>query len=325
MALFALAEWAALGILFSVLRDLRDVKTAKRIVILYLTSPVYLSLSCTWAQDEPLCLLAVAALLWSALRKSEWAAILGMGLVAGVSLFFTKILVVYYLAPFLLLRRMRGAVAAVALFAVYLAVVKVCGVNPFDFVFGRSLGLAQGASENVLDFFSGGNIWSVMHRPVPHEVSGAVCFAALSLAGLLFAPAMLRSGDVRERFSIAVEWTCAWIFVFNIFYTMTFATYILPVVPFLAILWFDRRGNRPLACFGLSVFAVWMILKLLEIFVMWMIRLHAGGTGGGFLGTVILDVTILLLSSTCLGLVLYVSRGRFEWLTRRLFPEEVTA
>ena len=176
MLLFMLAEWLALGILFFALRDLRDEMTAKRCVILYLTSPLYITLSCLWAQDETLCLLALAAMLWTACRRNEWVATVGMALVAGIALFFTKILVVYYLGPVLLLRRWKGALAASLLFLVYLGCVKCCGINPFDFVFGRELGMLQGSSENVLDFFSSGNVWSVMRKPVPYAVSGAICF-----------------------------------------------------------------------------------------------------------------------------------------------------
>ena len=323
MLLFMLAEWLALGILFFALRDLRDEMTAKRCVILYLTSPLYITLSCLWAQDETLCLLALAAVLWTACRRNEWVATIGMALVAGIALFFTKILVVYYLAPFLLLRRWKGALAASLMFLVYLGGVKCCGINPFDFVFGRELGMLQGGSENVLDFFSSGNVWSVMRKPVPYAVSGAICFVALSIVGILFLPACFRrESTVRERFEIGVEWSCAWIFVFNIFYTMTFATYILPVVPLMALFVLDREQIRPIFLTGAMVFAGWMGVKLSEVYVRWFVSHLAPGSEGGYVCVLLQGVFLFLFSAAGLAFVLFCVRDRFAWLTRRLFPEE---
>lgn len=312
VVLFMLAEWAALTVLYSALRTIRGECVAKRCVILYLTSPLYMTVSCTWAQDETLCLLAVSLMIWCALRRDETMAVMGMALVAGAGIFFTKILVVYYFAPFLLLRRWKGAFAATGMFIAYLVTVRCFGINPFDLEFSHALGMESASGGNVLNLFSAGNVWSVLRGSVPHALSGAICFVMLTLTGILYLPAALsRDADVAKRFDVACEWSCAWIFVFNIFYTLTFATYILPVVPFMVLFVLDQAGERRKLTAVSWMFVSWLVLKIVEVYARWIIWHVSKGSSAAGLLNVLLGMIIFAMSCAGLALVLSLTRHRF--------------
>lgn len=319
-AYFAVVDFMSMALLFAVVRDVWDEKTAKRCLILYFTSPVYLTVSCLWIQDEPVCLFGVALLLWFATRRNAWAGCLGMALAAGTAYFFTKTLTVFYLAPFLLLRGWKGAGAAVVALAAYVAGVHLCGLPPFDLVFGRTLGLGPDVGEHVLDITFSGNVWSILPRKLPHVVTGTVCFLSLAAAGLGFLPDMSRSDtDIRERMGVALELVWIWFFAFNLLYTMTIVTYVLPMAPFLLLLlMLESRRRREFALVGAGVLTAWYMLRVFDVYVVSPWR----GTELG--GVLVLVDRLLLVFLAVFGLWIGIarSRGRFDWILRRFAGEE---
>lgn len=109
--------------------------------------------------------------------------------------------------------------------------------------------------------------------------------------------------------------------MFNIFYTMTFATYILPVVPLMALFVPDREQRRPIFLAGTMTFAGWMGVKLSEVYVRRFVSHFAPGSEGGYV-CVLQGVFLFLFSAAGLAFVLFCVRDRFAWLIHRLFPEE---
>ena len=318
-AFFALVDFLAMAILYQVLKEVWDVKTAKRCLILYFTSPVYLTVSCLWIQDEPICLLGTAMLLWFSMRRNAWTACLGMAFAAGVSLFFSKTLIVFYLAPFLLLRGWKGAILAVGAILGYLVSVKLCGLPPFELVFGRVLGMGPEVGEYVLDTIFSGNIWSILSRRLPPCVMGGVCFVLLAAFGALFLPDLLKARDkVREGLSVSVELVWTWFFVFNLFYSMNIITYVLPMAPFMILFLFECRERRGLFLGAVGVLVSWYILRAFDVYVLGPYREIAWCAALRLVARVLLA----LLASAGLWIGVMRSSRRFAWLTRRLFPEE---
>lgn len=318
-AFFAVVDFLAMGLLYCSVKEIWDEKYAKRCLILYFTSPVYLTVSCLWIQDEPICLGGMALLIWCATWKNKWLAGLGMAFAAGLAYFFSKTLIVFYLAPFLLLRGWRMAILPICAIGGYLLLVKLGGFSPFELVFGRTLGMGPDVGEYVLDQVFAGNVWSVLSRRLPPVATGTICFLALSVSGSLFLPDMLRkTGNLRERMQVSLELVWIWFFVFNIFYSMNIITYVLPMVPFLILVLMECRAKRTLFWGGTCVLISWYMLRVLDVYILSTWR-HT--SWGGVLCLVV-RLLLLLLASMGLWIGVMMSCDRFAWLTRRLFPEE---
>ena len=314
--LFAIAEFLALVVFYFAIRRGWCEKIAKQTVLIYVTSPVYFAISWSEAQDEPLCMLGVALALWCAVRLRG----LGVAFVSVTTLFFTKILAVFYLAPFFLRRSWKSAVVAVSLVAGYLAVALSMGINPFDLVFGRELGMAADSGEMVLDFPMIGSVWAVMSNRIPLGVCGAICLAALSAVGVAFAPAFvgraaLSDDDVRVRLCIC--WGIAWLLVFNLLYTMTFETYLLPLAVPVILFVMDRRPGLE-RIFAAAAFMVWLFMKIQEGYVRYLVIVNSVDLVTGR-GIIVLNGVLTVASAcVCLGVVVHAVRPVLVGVWRKL-------
>ena len=142
IVLFTLCEALALRLLYRVADKLLGKKTAKRGMILYLSSPICLMQSTFSAQDETLFTLAIVAYLYFTFVADSPV---GRSLTSVFSVLCTKLIAPFFMVPFVLIRRWRAVAVFGVAFAAYIGVVRLLGLNPFCLAFGREPGLAAPA------------------------------------------------------------------------------------------------------------------------------------------------------------------------------------
>ena len=230
VALFELAEIAAVPVLYDAFRRFADELTAKKILVLFLSSPI--TLYCLWlgAQDETLILLSVACVFWLIVVGCKgWV----LCLASFFCFAFTKILSLFFLQPFFFCRKHRYVVLCALGFAGYLILAKIVGINPFNMVFGRSPGMDT-VGDRLASVYTLGNIW-FMFRRTPDFIQNSVFLACISFvtACPLFELWQNSKNDGELKIDVCLNMMCRWGIVFTMFYRMSFATYCACFLPFL--------------------------------------------------------------------------------------------
>ena len=240
--LFTLAEFLGVVLLYKALKGFWGEANAKKGLVLYLTSPIVFFQSFLGAQDETLVLLGIAVLLLSAIKSSKYCCYY-IGIVFSV--FLTKILAIMYLFPFAAIKRYKGVFVLLGVVGVYLAIVHLMGVNPFDLRFGRRLGVVANA-DKIFAMKTIGNIWFFAPK-----CDARICLLLLLIGMVLVALPVIKvflKGNAQMDVMIAhsVYLSVMWVLVFSLFYKMTFASYLIPVLPFVCLL----MVRSPAVCFA---------------------------------------------------------------------------
>ena len=251
---FTLCEALALRLLFLVADKLLGKKTAKRGMILYLSSPICLMQSTFSAQDETLFTLAIAACLYFTFVADSRV---GRSLASVFSVLCTKLIAPFYMAPFVLIRRWRAAVFFGVAFVAYLCVVRLLGLDPFCLAFGREPGLAASA-DDILSLTTSGNLASLFPM-VSDTVRNVALVVLLSVTGLAALRPLPGVTDDRDRLRHATRLMTVWLLIFLLFYRMTYAYYVIPVFPLVCLMAQDSaflpRRMRPVAVAWVFLFA----------------------------------------------------------------------
>lgn len=225
MAVFNLFDLASVPFMYLAFRELFDVKTAKRIVILYLTSP------CSWicaffGQDEPVvCCFAMAALWMLAKNRLAVAAVH-----AFLGFFFTKAFAPVYLGLFFLRSRWKGVAFVVLGIVIYCGISVGLGIDPFDF--RSASALDEVATASIADNgFVRGSVWYYLQQ-VPSLVQYGALLAASVVTGLMFVKTLWDEGiEANERLRATLVLTALFAFWFFAFFRLCYEPYMLPFLP----------------------------------------------------------------------------------------------
>ncbi len=247
--LFTAVEAVALLILYFSLKRILPEINVRRIIILYLSSPIITFTSWFGAQDEVFPLLGISVLIWLFCRNEK--AYLDY-VVAGVAISFTKILSLFYLQPFFFIRRYRTCLAGFVGAVVYFAVAKVVGVSPFDLIFSRVIGM-ETSGDNIATIITPGNIWHLFNLRPGNNLMSLCCLFALGCVTLPFLPNLLLKDDDKSRQVLKCCTLAGCLFMtFSLSYPMTFTNYAIPVmVSILVTLLHEWRWPR------LILFFIW--------------------------------------------------------------------
>ena len=251
---FALCEALALRLLYKVADKILGDKTARRGIILYLSSPVCLMQSAFSAQDETLLTLAIAACLYFTFVADSP---IGRSATSVLTVLCTKLIAPFYMVPFLLLRRWKAVAVFGLAFAGYLAGVRLFGLDPFSLAFGREPGLAA-PSDDILGVATSGNLASLFPM-APAAAWDAALVALLSVTGLVALRSLPAAPDDRARLGLATRLMTVWLLLFMLFHRMTYAYYAIPVFPLMCLMAQDTdflpRRLRPVAAAWAFLFA----------------------------------------------------------------------
>ena len=251
---FTLCEALALHLLYKVADKLLGRKVAKRGVILYLSSPICLMQSTFSAQDETLFTLAIAAFLYFTFVADSP---IGRSVTSVLTVFCTKLIAPFFMAPFVLIRRWRAVTVFIVAFAAYLVGVRLLGFNPFCLAFGREPGLTA-PSDDILGLATSGNLASLFPM-VSGTIWNVVLVALLSVTGLAALRPLFTETDERTRLGIATRLMTVWLLLFMLFYRMTYTYYVVPVFPLMCVMAQDEtflpRRLRPVAVAWTFLFA----------------------------------------------------------------------
>jgi hypothetical protein len=251
---FTLCEALALHLLYKVADKLLGRKVAKRGVILYLSSPICLMQSTFSAQDETLFTLAIAAFLYFTFVADSP---IGRSVTSVLTVFCTKLIAPFFMAPFVLIRRWRAVTVFIVAFAAYLVGIRLLGLNPFCLAFGREPGLTA-PSDDILGLATSGNLASLFSM-VSGTIWNVVLVALLSVTGLAALRPLFTETDERTRLGIATRLMTVWLLIFMLFYRMTYTYYVIPVFPLMCLMAQDEaflpRRMRPVAVAWTFLFA----------------------------------------------------------------------
>lgn len=303
MFAFGLFEMAAIPLLYFALRDIFDEKTAKRTLILFVSSP------CLWrnvlfGQDEPVLVFFFALLLLMLARNRTVLA----AVAAFLGFAATKILTPVYFAVFFVCARLKGILLlAVALGAYWLLAIALGG-NPFDLTCSDDL--SRPADSLADSGFVRGCAWFYL-RSVPGFVQYAVLATVMGLTTLLFLPTLVDEARERcERLRATCALTSVLMLEFLCFFRISYEPYIIPFLPvaFATLLTLDFKGgwSRALA---LSFFAWTVFFEYKEAPTRWVRALGYGLDVILYVGYVVYGALFLAaakakgwLSSPCKGI-----------------------
>ena len=251
---FTLCEALALRLLYKVADKLLDDKTARQGIILYLSSPICLMQSTFSAQDETLFTLAIAAFLYFTFVADSP---IGRSVTSVLTVFCTKLIAPFFMAPFVLIRRWRAVTVFIVAFAAYLVGVRLLGFNPFCLAFGREPGLTA-PSDDILGLATSGNLASLFPM-VSGTIWNVALVVLLSVTGLAsLRPLPAETGD-RARLSLAIRLMTVWLLLFMLLFRMTYSYYLIPVFPLMCLMVQDEaylpRRMRPVAVAWSFLFA----------------------------------------------------------------------
>ena len=270
MFAFGLFEMAAIPLLYSALRGIFDEKTAKRSLILFVSSP------CLWrnvlfGQDEPILVCFIALLLLMLVRNRT----AGAAVAAFLGFAATKILAPVYFAVFFLCSRLKGIVFLVLALCAYWLLAFALGGNPFDLTCSDDL--SQPAGSLADSGFVRGCAWYYL-RSVPGVVQYAVLAATTGFSTLLFLPAVSDvSRSQAERLRAASLLTSVLMLEFLCFFRISYDPYIIPFLPvaFASLLTLDFKGPF-LRMLALSFFAWTVFYEYKEAPTRWVQALGYG-------------------------------------------------
>lgn len=301
--LFSLVELLALICLYRGVQPILGEKICKRMLILYLTSPIWSFCSFFGAQDEVLCLLGVSILIMLLFTEKLNTWLIFIFTFFGIAV--TKLLAVFYFQPLLFARKYRtlwmglGALGSYVLLAIY------AGVNPFNLIFGREPGLSA-MGDRIANMVTLGNVCFYFKAMGGISSFGAImCIISFGLVGLFFVKYLLTIDrmDKKRAFVVISSLMMAWCCCFNLFYSMTFNSYLLPFVPIvLSILLY--QGSK----YILVTYYVWASLVAYKDSFYWHYKtFETSGWQVAFsLYNIVLIVLCIIVLIQSLSLVKYV-------------------
>lgn len=230
--LFTIIEALSLILLFKGLVKVYDELISKKIIILYITSPITTFTAWFAAQDEVLLLLGTVILLNIIIYNKS---LLSFFVITYFSVFFTKIFSIFYLQPFCLYKRWKSSALGVLSLVLYIGLSKFFNMDPFCMQFGRGLGL-EIKGDQIAYMLTPGSLWYLFPK-VPIVIMKMSFFICICIVSIFFFPDFLKKNRSRnENVYIVSSLLCVWYLIFNIFYPMTFTSYAIPIIPFILIL-----------------------------------------------------------------------------------------
>ena len=243
--MFALAEFFAMLFLAGLLRRIYDEALAKKTVILYLASPFGLVVSFLGAQDEPLIMLAIFAYLYFTLARTSQIGRL-LAIIFGV--LFTKILVLFYMFPMVLQKRLKGVLALVGMFLLYFM--------------ARYVG-----SENILNVdglsrvTTLGSFWYLLPMAPQWLQFSSFVAMAFVLSCCLAPNFIMCSIAPRQRLRASIVLLVCLEISLVLTHRMVFSAYLLPMIPLLIALFLAEHDALLIA--GEKIIAViWLFVMV---------------------------------------------------------------
>lgn len=248
--LFSLVELLALICLYRGAQPVLGEKICKRMLILYLTSPIWCFCSFFGAQDEVLCLLGVSILIVLLFTEKLNTWLIFISTFFGIAV--TKLLTVFYLQPLLFARKYRTLWMGLAALGSYILLAICVGANPFNLIFGREPGLSA-VGDRIINMVTLGNV-CFYFKTSGWKLSsfGAImCIVSFGLVGLFFLKYLLNIDrmDKKETLVVILSLMMAWCCCFNLFYPMTFNSYLLPFMPMALSLLLYQGSKCPLVTY----------------------------------------------------------------------------
>ncbi len=258
---FTLCEAEAIRLLVAVAGKVCGEKAARRMAILYLSSPICLMQSTFSAQDETLLTLSIGAFLYFVYVVDSRR---GRALTSFLAVSCTKLIAPFYLLPFALLRRWQSAFLIGFAFLGYLATAFLLGLHPLNLEFGREPGLSAPA-DAILHLATSGNLASLFPQ-MPAFAWGGILAVLLFVTTLVFLRPYFAETDEAGRFRHACLLMTALLLEFMLLYPMTYSYYVIPVFPLMCLLAQDEeilpRRLRPLAVAWTFLFAFKDMLQI---------------------------------------------------------------
>jgi len=283
---FMAAEMLALFFLYKMLAQLFSVEVAKKSLILYLFSPFAIIVSFMSGQDEPLMMLAMCSFAYFTLCRDSWIARIVSGF---LSIALTKMTIVFYLLPMTVLRRYRGVLLFVMLYALYSVGMFLFGINPFN--------LKVESGGTVASRMLLGNFWSLFPCDVPDNVQLGVFLVlvggwALSLMSNFFGTSSVKRNQFQSVLilSIGIE------LIFSLTYHTVYNAYVLPAALFGCCL----LGMAKPSIFGFGLAFAWSVTACFKDPFMYSVeKFHIGNAALAmdFVSILYIVLTVLVLLS----------------------------
>lgn len=252
MLTFNVFDCVSIPFMYAAFRELYNEKSARRIVILFITSPCCWLCS-FWGQDEPVVCCFTMAALWMLVRNRLALA----AVYAFLCYAFTKALAPMYFAFIFLRARWKG-VAAVALAVGVYCVISLCfGINPFDF--RSAVTLDQAATSIADNGYVRGSVWYYF-KPVPEILQYGTILAVLVAVGLMFVKTLWNDEcDEKTRLQIACVLTAVFAFDIFAFFRLCYEAYMLPFLPVMIASFLKLEVKRRYRLAALVVFLGWVM------------------------------------------------------------------
>lgn len=297
VCLFSVVEFLGVLVFYRCFQRMMDDRRSKQAMILYCTSPIVMYNSWLGAQDEPIIMLALGCLLYGlVLNRTTLHSLASV----FCGLFFSKVIALFFMQGLLLAKRYKTCFLGIVSLVGYVTVSKLLGADPFNMVFGREPGL-EGAGDQIRQIVTIGNIWSLVPA-VPTIIQDLVLLAALSICtGPIAIKIFFGKRSSEFYLWTTVILSVSWLFVFDIFYRMTFATYsvaLLPLVMAVAL-------KTPAKVHELLCLAVWSLLFGVKD-SLW----YGQGRIGCYARYIVMSYNVLLCMMTMLMLVFSLVRLR---------------
>ena len=291
IAMFTFVEVVCVTLSFRMFRLYVGERDARRVSILYLTSPIVTMCSWFGAQDEPVILLAVVCV-FCLLQTSRQTWLFLFASFAGIC--FTKILTAFFLQPLYFSRKYKTVLLCFGGFLLYIVLSFLVGIDPFNLVFGRRLGLFAEGDDLILQKTIG-NFWFIFSS-VPNIIQTLIFFLVIGLLTALPFYRLFFSGDksAETAIDISVAILVVWGLTFMVLYRMSFATYLIPILPFVWCITLKGRLN------GVFVLAWSWIVAIKDHLYFARFRLPFDS---GIASWALISITIICVVCTCLLLI----------------------
>lgn len=231
--LFACIEFVGVCVAYRFLKEIVCKCVAKRVIILFVSSPLCYLTACG-AQDEVILFAGVFAVLYSTLRDKNHSS----GMLTFITVVTTKITAVFYCALIALLGRGRTILIAIGGFASYFIISSLCGVKVVDLRFGRTLGMDV-ASDAVAKLKTPGNIWYYL-PPLPEWFPIVVGLCVVAFVILISVSSIVSTTlGKKERARFAAYATFLVVACMYLFVPGCLPYYVFPVLPILYLAVFE--------------------------------------------------------------------------------------
>lgn len=278
-------------------------KVGNKTIILYLTSPIFFANSWLAAQDETIALCTMGLfLLIIAQKKSIFK---GLALLA-CSVMFSKILTVFYIVPFSLMRKFRFVAALIFGLVLCVSIFWLVGINPFDFSFAHELGVESKNIDSIMRICTSGNIWYLMPSSTL-KMALPICTLGLGVIYFMFFGVFSEGWYSRARIEGMIMLLCSSFVVFCLLYPMTWGSYCIPIVIPLFLI-FHFGGRLSSRVFRVTVF-LWVLIMAWKDFFKCGIASLPSPMATGMVVTITVGAILVNALLLCLIILKYKSYG----------------